>query len=68
MAHPKADLVELAKLFKAPVSSPSDLVTQSQLEIAFAEFLKIDVADGNAASDKVIFVLCPLPLKSQAIS
>ncbi len=43
----------IAKLFKAHGSSPSDLVTPSELETAFAEFIKIDVADGNASSDTI---------------
>ncbi len=43
----------IVNLSKAHDSSSSALITPSQLEIAFADFIKIDVADGNASSDTV---------------
>lgn len=45
--------MEHANLDLADFSSDSDLVTPSQLETAFANFIKIDVADGDASSDTV---------------
>ena len=43
----------IANLSLASSASVSQLVTLSQLETAFTEFIKIDVADGNASSDTI---------------
>ena len=43
----------IVNLSLASSDSVSQLVTLSQLKTAFTEFMKIDVADGNASPDTI---------------